>query len=322
VNLGLRVALVLIALVIVAGGAGCGGDGDDDGDLGDSLSGRIDLDGSSTVEPFAIRAAERFLDENPGVAIIVGIFPSRTGGGFKRFCEGETDLSSASRPIDEKERRACARGGVEYVELQVASDALTVVVNRENDWAECLTVRELKDIWQPDSGVDSWRDVRPGFPDEDLELFGPPTDSGTFDYFTEVIVGTERASRTDYVASKEDELTVERVARAEGGLGYLGLSHYSENKDDLKGLEIDRGAGCVAPSVETARRGDYTPLSRPLFIYVSKDSLRKPAVRAFMDYVIDNAQPIAEEALLVPLTDRQQAREQKEFERAAEEAGA
>jgi phosphate transport system substrate-binding protein len=310
-----------VALLLLGTGTACGSDTDERDEGAGALSGRIDLDGSSTVEPFAIRASERFLDENPGVAIIVGIFPSRTGGGFKRFCAGSTDLSSASRPIDEEERRACAREGIEYVELQVASDALTVVVNRENDWAECLTVRELKEIWKPDSGADSWSEVRAGFPEERLELFGPPAESGTFDYFTEAVVGEEGASRTDYVASEEDELTVERVARAKGGLGYMGLSLYSENQDDLNGLEIDGGAGCVAPSVETARGGDYTPLSRPLFIYVSKDSLRKPAVRAFMEYVINDAQSIAEEVLLVPLTDRQHARERREFERVVEETG-
>jgi phosphate transport system substrate-binding protein len=315
-------AVAVAALFLLVGaGAGCGGDDDEDDEFRGEVSGRIDLDGSSTVEPFATHAAERFLDENPGVAIIVGIFPSRTGGGFERFCAGETDLSSASRPIEADERRVCRRQGIEYVELQVANDALTVVVNRENDWADCLTINELKKIWEPDSEVRSWSEVRSGFPEEELELFGPPRDSGTFDYFTEVIVGEEGASR-DYVASEDDDATVDRVAGARGGLGYFGLSHFSENDDRLKALEIDAGSGCVAPSVQTAQSADYKPLSRPLFIYVNRESLQKRAVRAFVEYVIGNARTIAEAVLFVPLTDEQLEREQDEFDRAAAEAGA
>jgi phosphate transport system substrate-binding protein len=322
VNSAFRATLVLVALIIVVAGAGCGGDDEDDGDVGGALSGRIDLDGSSTVEPFATRAAERFLDENPGVAFIVSLLPSRTHGGFERFCAGETDLSSASRPIEAEERRACRQGAIQYVELHVANDALTVVVNPENDWVDCLTLNELKKIWEPGSSVDTWREVRPGFPDEELELFGPGPDSGTFDYFTEVVVGEEGRSRTDYVASDDDNVSVERVARAEGGLGYFGLTYFSENEDELKAVEIDGGSGCVAPSVEASQNGDYEPLSRPLFIYVSRQSLRLPAVRAFVEYVVANAQTIAEEALLVPLTDQQLEREQTEFDRVAEETGA
>jgi phosphate transport system substrate-binding protein len=316
-------ALSLAALLLLGAGGGCGGDDDGGGDeAGRTLSGRIDLDGSSTVEPFATEAAERFLDENPGVAIIVGIFPSRTGGGFERFCAGEIDLASASRRIEDEERHACRRRGIEYFELQVANDAVTVVVNRENDWADCLTINELKKIWEPGSEVDTWSDVRSGFPDQDLELFGPPRASGTFDYFTEVIVGAEGAGRRDYIASEDDNVTVERVARVTGGLGYFGLSYYSENEDELKALEIDGGSGCVAPSVNTAQSGDYTPLSRPLFFYVKKESLQKPAVRTFVGYVIENARSIAESALFVPLTDEQLEREQREFNRASAEAGA
>jgi phosphate transport system substrate-binding protein len=322
VNCGFRAILVLVATVIAAAGAGCGGGDDDAGDFGGALQGRIDLDGSSTVAPFATQAAERFLDDNPGVAFIVSLLPSRTEGGFERFCAGETDLSSASRPIEAKEIRACRQEAIEYVELQVANDALTVVVNPENDWADCLTLNELKKIWEPGSSVDTWRQVRPGFPDQELELFGPGSNAGTFDYFTEVVVGRAGASRTDYVASDDDNVSVERVARAEGGLGYFGLTHFSENEDQLKALKIDGGAGCVAPTVETSQNGDYEPLSRPLFIYVSRQSLQKPAVRAFVEYVVANAQTIAEEALLVPLTDEQLEREQTAFDRVAEETDA
>jgi phosphate transport system substrate-binding protein len=317
----LRAILALVALVIVAAGAGCGGD-DDPAEVDGALSGRIDVDGSSTVAPFVTRAAERFLDGNPGVAIIVSVLPSRTHGGFERFCDGETDLSSASRPIEAEERRACRQESIEYVELQVANDALTVVVNPENDWADCLTLNELKKIWEPGSTVDSWREVRSGFPDEELELFGPGPDSGTFDYFTEVVVGREGGSRTDFVATDDDNAIVERVASAEGGLGYFGLTYFSENEDELKALQIDGGSGCVAPSAQASQNGEYEPLSRPLFFYVNRRSLQTPTMRAFVQYVVANAQSIAEEALLVPLTDQQLEREQAEFDRVAEETGA
>jgi phosphate transport system substrate-binding protein len=312
---------ILFALLFLLGaGVGCGADEDDD-EAAATLSGRIDLDGSSTVEPFATRAAERFLDENPGVAIIVGILPSRTHGGFERFCAGETDLSSASRPIEADERRACRTRAIEYVELQVANDALTVAVNPENDWAHCLTLNELKSIWEPGSTIESWSEVRSGFPDEQLELVGPGTNSGTFDYFTEVIVGKEGASRSDYVATDDDNATVERVAAAKGGLGYFGLSYFAENEDRLKAVEIDAGAGCVAPSVETAQSGDYAALSRPLFIYVNRASLQKPAVREFVRYVMSNARAVAEDTSFVPLRGEELEREQRELERVAVQAG-
>jgi phosphate transport system substrate-binding protein len=254
------------------------------------------------------------------VAIIVGILPARTHGGFERFCAGETDLSSASRPIEADEQRACRRRGIEYVELQVANDALTVVVNRDNDWAECLTLNELKMMCEPGSDVDRWSDVRSGFPDEKLELFGPGRDSGTFDYFTGVVVGEEGGSREDYVATEDDNGTVERVAADRGALGYFGLSYFTQNKDRLKALEIDAGSGCVAPNVATAQSGEYEPLSRPLFIYVNRKSLQNPAVTAFVEYVMDNARAVAEETSFVPLTDEELEREQRQLDSAVQEA--
>jgi phosphate transport system substrate-binding protein len=312
--------LVLAALLVLGAGVRCGGDDDDDVEPTPTLSGRIDLDGSSTVDPFAILAAERFLDENPGVAILTRILPSRTHGGFERFCAGETDISSASRPIEADEKRACRRQGIEYFELQVANDALTVAVNHDNDWAECLTLNELKTMWEPGSDVDRWSEVRSGFPEEKLELFGPGRDSGTFDYFTGVVVGEEGASRDDYVATEDDNGTVERVAADRGALGYFGLSYFTQNKDRLKALEIDAGSGCVAPSVPTAQSGEYEPLSRPLFFYVNRKSLLNPAVREFVDYVMDNARAVAEETSFVPLTDEELEREQRQLDRAAPEA--
>jgi phosphate transport system substrate-binding protein len=318
---GLKSSLIsvgLVALMLLGAGAGCGGD-DDGGAAGDGLSGRIRVDGSATLEPFTTLAAERFQREHPGVGVIVGITPSRTGGGFERFCAGETDLANASRPIEADEQETCRARGIEYVEFQVANDALTVVVNPENHWADCLTVSELKRIWERGSGVGSWRDVRAGFPNADLELYGPSTDSGTFEYFTDVIVGEQGAKRTDYRASRDDNVTVEGVAGARGGLGYFGLSYFNENEDRLKALQIDGGSGCVAPSVEAAQSGDYTPLSRPLFVYAQKEAFREPHVRAFVEYALDNAVSLAEGAQLVPVTTQQLQREQEKFDEAVQE---
>ena len=305
------IARMLAALALLAGCGGDGGGGDDEtaGTTaeatggGSELSGRIEADGSSTVGPFTTAAAERFQRENPDVQVTVGV--SGTGGGFERFCRGETDLSNASRPIKDEEAKLCEDAGVEYVELQVANDALTVVVNKENDWATCLTVDQLAKIWGPGSKVKSWKDVDPSFPDEKLSLFGPGTDSGTFDYFTDEINGEEGASRSDYSASEDDNNTVTGVSGEKGGLGYFGFSYFEENQDTLKAVEIDGGDGCVAPSVENAQNGTYKPLSRPLFIYAKKESLAKPEVEAFVRYLIDNETEIAEAARYVPLTDEQ-----------------
>jgi phosphate transport system substrate-binding protein len=308
----LRTALA--ALLLLGAGAGCGLGDDDDGVARSALAGRIDVDGSSTVAPFTALAAERFQDEHPRVAIVVGISPSRTGGGFERFCVGETDLSTASRRIEDEERQACRAGGIEYVEFQVASDAVTVVVNAQNDWVECLTTDELNRIWEPGSEVESWSQVDARFPPEELELFGASENSGTFDYFTAEIVGEEGASRFDYTANEDDFLTAENVAETEGGLGYFGLFYFSENQDRLKALAIDDGSGCVAPTVQAVQGGEYTPLSRPLYVYANEEALREPAVRAFMEYALDNAISLAEETLLVPVTDERLQREQARFE--------
>jgi phosphate transport system substrate-binding protein len=290
---GLTAAFALV-------GAGCGGD--DDGGGG---GGTITIDGSSTVGPFATRASEDFRGENPDVRITVGV--SGTGGGFERFCAGETDVSDASRTIDEDEVALCEESGVEYVELRVATDALTNIVNSRNDWATCLTVEQLSAIWKPGSTVSNWNQVDPSFPDSPLKLYGPGTDSGTFDYFTDVINGEEGASRTDYSATEDDNVTVTGVAGSEGGIGYFGLSYYEENSDQLKAVEVDGGDGCVAPSAETVQDGTYTPLSRPLFIYPTQELLGRPEGAAFVEYYLDNATSIAEAALFVPLTEEQQA---------------
>jgi phosphate transport system substrate-binding protein len=305
-------SLLLAAGVLVLVVAACGGDDEEGGgdttatatgDSGGELSGRIEADGSSTVGPLTTAAAERFQDANPDVQVTVGI--SGTGGGFERFCAGETDLANASRQIDEDEVALCEKDGVAYSEIRVATDALTVVTNSENDWATCLTVDQLSKIWAPGSKVSNWHQIDPKFPDEDLKLFGPGTDSGTFDYFTDVINGEEGASRSDYQASEDDNVIVQGIQGETGGLGYFGFSYYEENQDTLKALEVDGGAGCVAPSVATAQDNSYKPLSRPLFVYVKNSSLQRPEVKAFLEYMLDNATPIAEAAQFVPLTEEQ-----------------
>jgi phosphate transport system substrate-binding protein len=315
-----KIALLLAIAALLAGCGGGRGDDDASGTTtaatggGGDLSGRIEADGSSTVGPFTTAAAERFQNEQSGVQVTVGV--SGTGGGFERFCRGETDLSNASRPIKDEDVTACKDGGVEYVEFQVANDALTVVVNKDNDWAECLTVEQLTKIWGPDSKVKNWNEVDPAFPDEQLSLFGPGTDSGTFDYFTGEINGEEGASRSDYSASEDDNNTVTGVSGEKGGLGYFGFSYFEENQDTLKAIEIDGGDGCVAPSVENAQNGTYEPLARPLFIYATSEALAKPEVAAFMRFILDNGIEIAEASKFVPLTDEQLTKAQTDLESA------
>jgi phosphate transport system substrate-binding protein len=277
------------------------------------VSGEVRVDGSSTVGPLTAAAGELFKAENPAVNVSVG--QSGTGGGFQKFCAGETDISNASRPVKDEESQACADAGIEFGEIIVANDALTVVVNKENDWATCLTVEELNKMWAPEAEgtVTNWNQIRDGFPDVPLELFGAGTDSGTFDYFTDVINGEEGASRTDYNPSEDDNVTVTGVEGTKGALGYFGFSYFEENMDRLKAVEIDGGNGCVAPSAETASDGTYTPLSRPLFIYVSKASMDKPQVNAFVEFYVNNDAAITEKALFVPLNEEQIALAQSEL---------
>jgi phosphate transport system substrate-binding protein len=304
----MRVAapLTLLAslLVLSFGAAGCGGGGGGDG--------TISADGSSTVGPFTTKAAEDFKAAG-GVDVTVGI--SGTGGGFERFCRGETDLSNASRPIKEEEAATCTDAGIEYIEFEVANDAHTIVVYPENDWATCLTVDQLKRIWEPGSKIGNWSQVDQAFPDVPLRLYGAGTDSGTFDYFTDVIVGEEGASRTDYNASEDDNVTVQGVSGERGGLGYFGFSYFEENQDTLRAVEVDGGQGCVAPSIASAQDGSYAPLSRPLFVYVKKSAFDdNQDVRDFVKFMLDNEQSIAEAARFVPLSDAQLAEQQTKYE--------
>jgi phosphate transport system substrate-binding protein len=269
----------------------------------EALTGRVEADGSSTVAPLMTLAAETFRKQEPGVKVSVGV--SGTGGGFERFCRGETDLSDASRPIEDDEKALCAKHKVDFLELRVANDGIAVAANTKNDWAKCLTLEQLKKIWEPGSNVGNWKQVDSNFPDEPLKLFGAGTDSGTFDYFTEAIVGEEGKSRSDYQASENDNVLVSGVAGEKGALGYFGLSYFEQNKARLKAVEVDGGDGCVAPSAETVQDGSYRPLSRPLFIYVKKDALERRAVDAFVQYVLDHEPRLARRALFVPLTPEQ-----------------
>jgi phosphate transport system substrate-binding protein len=304
------------ALVLVACGSGndpenatAEGDGES---TEAALSGEVVIDGSSTVFPLTSAAAELFQAENPGVQVSVG--NSGTGGGFEKFCAGETDISDASRPIEDDEIAICEENGVTQDEFAIANDALTVVVNPENDWATCLTVEQLNAIWEPGSTVNSWSQVDPSFPDEPLVLAGAGTDSGTFDYFTDAINGEEGASRTDYQASEDDNVTIQAVEGSKGSMGYFGYSYFAENPETLKALEIDGGSGCVAPSPETAQDGSYSPLGRQLYIYPSAEALERPEVEAFVRFYIENIDEIVEAAGFIGLNDEQKTTLQEQFD--------
>lgn len=281
----------------------CGGGGGDAQSGDGQVSGPVVIDGSSTVEPLSSAAAELFMEQHPDANVTVGT--SGTGGGFEKFCAGETDISDASRPIKQSEIDGCTKNNIQYSELIVANDALSVVVNKENDWANCLTVEQLNKIWAPDSTVKNWNEVDPSFPNEPLQLFGAGSDSGTFDYFTQAINGEEGASRTDYNPTEDDNVTVQGVSATKGALGYFGYSYLEANADKVKGIEVDGGDGCVAPSVQTAQDGTYKPLSRPLFIYVSDAALKKPQVVAFADFYLESNTDIVEAAKFIPLTEEQ-----------------
>ena len=296
------VALMAV-LVLSLGLVACGGD--DESSTTHKLNGAIEIDGSSTVEPITSAVAEEFKKLHNGVNPNVAV--SGTGGGFKRFTVGDTAISNASRPLKSSEAEAATANGIEYVELLVAVDGLTVVVNPGNDFASCLTVDELKAMWEPGSTVNNWNQVRSSFPDQKLTLYGPDTDSGTFDYFTEEIVGEAQASRADYSPNANDNILVQGVAGDKNSLGYFGFAYYLENQGRLNDVAIDGGNGCVEPTPETIKDGSYTPLSRPLFIYVNKAELAKPEVRAFVDFYLDNAAQLAAEVGYVALTDAEYA---------------
>ena len=270
-----------------------------------AISGTVTADGSSTLGPYAIAAAEGFQKKNKNARVTVGI--SGTGGGFERFCRNETDLSNASRPMRQTEAVRCRDAGVKWVAFTVANDGLSVVVNRQNTWASCLTVAELKKVWEPGSKISNWNQIRDSFPNVPLKLFGAGTDSGTFDYFTEAINGRARASRSDYLATEDDNVVVQGVEGERGAMGYFGYSYYEENKDKLKVLAIDagKGGGCVTPTVANVQANKYRPLSRPLFIYAKRSSFKRPVVAGYIGYIFNNEKAIAKRSGFIALTDRQ-----------------
>ena len=267
----------------------------------DNLSGTIEIDGSSTVFPVSEAVAEEFRKLHPDVRVNVGV--SGTGGGFKRFTVGETDISDASRPIKDSEAAAAVENGIEYYPLRVATDGLSVIVSPDNDFVECLTIDQLKMIWEPGSTVTNWSDVNPNWPSEKIVLYGPDTDSGTFDYFTEEVMGEAQLSRPDYTASADDNVLVQGVAGGKYSLGYFGFAYYAENRDKLKLVDVDSGSGCVTPTSESIENGSYSPLSRPLFIYVSKQSMERPEVKTFVEFYLDNAADLAQEVGYIKLGD-------------------
>jgi len=299
-----RWAFVPAAATLALTLAACGGaDAGTDGDSG--ASGTVAVDGSSTVFPMSNAAYELLSEENPGVKVTVG--SSGTGGGFEKFCAGETDISDASRPIKEDEEvPVCDEAGIEFTELHVATDALTVVVNPDVA-VDCLTTEQLIKLWEPKSKITNWKQLDPSFPDEKITLFGPGTDSGTYDYMAADVIGDEsETTREDYEASEDDNVLVQGVSGTKGATGYFGYTYYEENMDKLKALQIDDGNGCVEPSAETAQAGEYTPLSRPLFIYINNKSYNdNEAVKEYTDFYIDNLEKIATAAKFIPLNDDQ-----------------
>ena len=296
---------VLVTLAMVV--ASCGGGGDQgDGPRADVIR----IDGSSTVYPIAEAVAEEYQRANPGMRVTVGI--SGTGGGFQKFCRDEIDIADASRPIRESESDACALAGVEYVELPVAYDGIAVVVHEENDWATEMTVDELRRLWEPaaQGEVMRWSQIREGWPDEEIHLFGAGVDSGTFDYFTEAIVGEEDASRGDFTSSEDDNVIVQGVSGDEYALGFFGFAYYEENQDRLNVVAIDdgddtNGAGAIAPSPVTVEGGTYRPLSRPVFIYPKLAALERPEVLGLVDFLLSEGRVLVREVGYIPLTDQE-----------------
>ncbi len=270
-------------------------------DGGSSLKGRILVDGSSTVFPISEAVGEEFQILHPQTRVAVAA--SGTGGGFKKFCKGELDVSGASRPIESSEIESCRASKIDFVELPVAYDGIAIVVNPQNTWATSLTTAELKKIWEPGSVVKNWNQVRAGFPDVRLNLYGPGPDSGTFDYFTKVINQKEKASRTDFTASESDHVIVKGVAGDKGALGYFGVAYYESNKTKLKVVGVDAGKGVMIPTAKAIAEGTYAPLSRPIFIYASKKSLERTEVAAFAKFYIENAGTLSGQVGYVSLGD-------------------
>ena len=285
--------LLMVSALLIA----CSGD---DEEQSSSLSGTVEIDGSGTVFPISEAVAEEFNKVHSNVRVNVGV--SGTGGGFKRFTVGETDISDASRAIKDSEHDATVANGIEYHELRVGTDGLSVMVSTQNDFLDCLTVGELEMIWDSGSTVNNWNQVRSGFPDRPLRLYGPDTDSGTFDFFTEEVNGEAQVSRSDYTASADDNVLVQGISGDRNALGYFGYAYYAENADKLKLVSVDNGDGCVTPTPDTILSGEYKPLTRPLFIYVNKKSIERPEVKAFVEFYMEKGEELTREVGYVPVS--------------------
>lgn len=304
-----RVRIVWLFCLGLLGMFGCGSKNGS----GDGLDGEVRIDGSSTVYPISEAVAEEFLMDEPRVKVTVGV--SGTGGGFNKFGRGETDINDASRPIKEAEAVTCKQNGIGFVELKVAFDGLVVVVNKENAWVDDLSVEQLKKIWEPaaQEKITRWNQINPAWPAEELHLYGPGVASGTYDYFTEAIVGKSGSSRGDYTASEDDNVLVQGIAGDKNGLGFFGHAYYEENKDKLKLVGVGTDKGVVFPSTETVKNGTYTPLSRPVFIYVSDVAAKRAEVKAFVEFYLDNASVLATDVGYIPLTDEEYRKESEKF---------
>ncbi len=310
-----KVSGLCLSLLLLAA---CGSPENNGGEGDAGLSGSVKIDGSSTVYPISEAVAEEFLAVHRNVRVTVGL--SGTGGGFKKFSRGETDVNDASRPIKQKEIDMCAENNISYFGMTVAYDGLSVVIHPENDFASEMTLSELKMIWEPaaQGTITRWNQIRPEWPDEEFHLYGPGTESGTYDYFTEVIVGESHSSRGDFTASEDDNVLVQGVAGDRNALGFFGFAYYEENSDKLKLVAVDdendeNGAGAILPSIETVMNKTYSPLSRPLFIYVNSSAVARPEVREFINFYIDNAGALAGEVGYIAMTDEEYAAAKAKF---------
>ncbi len=294
----MKKSIIIIALASLA--IACGNKkSNNDGSESVELTGSISIDGSGTVFPVSEAVAEEFLAEQPRVKVTVG--ESGTGGGFKKFGAGVIDICDASRDIKGNEIELCKENGIEYIQLTVALDGITVVVNQDNSWAKSITTEELKKLWEPNSKITKWNQIRAEWPNEEIHLYGPNTSHGTYDFFTEVIMGESGASRTDYNAVSDYNVAIQGIQNDKNALGYVGLSYYEENKDKLSVVGVDNGNGVILPSIETVANNTYAPLSRSLFIFVSKKSAQKPEVKKFVEFYLDNAPELCKEVGYVPM---------------------
>lgn len=294
-----RALTIMVSITIMASLAACGTASENISSESSKLKGKVVIDGSSTVYPITMAVAEDFKKEQPNVEVSVAM--AGTGGGMKKFVVGEIDICDASRPIKQEEKDMAKVKGIEYIEFEIAYDGISVVVNKENTWADSITIEELNKIWKKDSPVKTWKDVNSAWPDEPIKLYGPGTDSGTFEYFTEAINKKAKESRTDFTPSEDDNVLVQGVAGDKYAMGYFGFSYYEENNDKLKALKVDAGKGPVGPTFDTIKNKSYAPLSRPLFIYVNKKKFEDPQVKAFTKFYISNAGKLSEEVDYIPL---------------------